>query len=279
MLIAPYKVHPLWYTPILPLPGRNFYHRGTDRHPHVYAQQTCQCFGRLHHLPPPNAQRGAGYLRSAGIHGKSQRNAGRTGSLFRTINNFCINLNGNWPRCTSCHIGYGWEDANFDFNDMSKIDRLVCHDTTGKYKKAPPAARFAVKKPGPGCHCPKCGNCVTACPYGARYRNPALRITDKCDFCEHRLKRGEKPACVATCATRARTFGDIHDPAIEVSRMIKGEKLVRVNAPHVNTQPNIYYCEGTRLLWTGPLRPPFPEMFIWIGSSGKNQGSYPTCPD
>jgi tetrathionate reductase subunit B len=95
---------------------------------------------------------------------------------------------------------------------------------------------------------PKIGNCVTACPYGARYRNPALRIADKCDFCEHRLKRGEKPACVVTCATRARTFGDIHDPASEVSRMIKGEKLVRVNAPHVNTQPNIYYCEGTRLL-------------------------------
>ena len=96
--------------------------------------------------------------------------------------------------------------------------------------------------------CIGCGNCVTACPYGARYRNPVLRIADKCDFCEHRLKRGEKPACVVTCPTRARTFGDIHDPDSEVSRMVKGEKLVRVNAPHVNTQPNIYYREGTRLL-------------------------------
>ena len=67
------------------------------------------------------------------------------GKNHATINNFCINLNGNWPRCTSCHIGYGWEDANFDFNDMSKIDCLVCHDTTGKYKKAPPAAGFPVK--------------------------------------------------------------------------------------------------------------------------------------
>ena len=25
------------------------------------------------------------------------------------FNNFCINLNSNWPRCTSCHIGYGWK--------------------------------------------------------------------------------------------------------------------------------------------------------------------------
>ena len=67
------------------------------------------------------------------------------GKSNNTINNFCINLNGNWPRCTSCHIGYGWKDKDFDFTDMSKIDCLVCHDTTGKYQKAPPAAGFPVQ--------------------------------------------------------------------------------------------------------------------------------------
>jgi hypothetical protein len=45
------------------------------------------------------------------------------GKRSNTINNFCIDLNGNWPRCTSCHIGYGWKDANFDFSDMGKIGR------------------------------------------------------------------------------------------------------------------------------------------------------------
>ncbi|MEN8244429.1 MAG: tetrathionate reductase family octaheme c-type cytochrome [Thermodesulfobacteriota bacterium] len=59
------------------------------------------------------------------------------GKKSATINNFCINLNANWPRCTSCHIGYGWEDENFDFTNMANIDCLVCHDTTGKYKKTP----------------------------------------------------------------------------------------------------------------------------------------------
>ena len=29
------------------------------------------------------------------------------------INNFCIATSSNWPRCTSCHIGYGWKDASF----------------------------------------------------------------------------------------------------------------------------------------------------------------------
>jgi octaheme c-type cytochrome (tetrathionate reductase family) len=56
------------------------------------------------------------------------------------INNFCISLDSNWPRCTSCHIGYGWKDAKFDFNDKTRVDCLVCHDSTGTYKKPPPAA-------------------------------------------------------------------------------------------------------------------------------------------
>ena len=96
--------------------------------------------------------------------------------------------------------------------------------------------------------CIGCGNCVTACPYGARYRNPVTRVADKCDFCEHRLKRGEEPACVVTCPTKTRIFGDLNDPQSEVSRLVKEEKLVRVVAPHINTRPNIYYHEGTRLL-------------------------------
>ncbi|OKY74609.1 MAG: cytochrome C [Desulfobulbaceae bacterium DB1] len=56
------------------------------------------------------------------------------------INNFCISINSNWPRCTSCHVGYGWKDANFDFSDESRVDCLICHDTTGTYVKPPAGA-------------------------------------------------------------------------------------------------------------------------------------------
>lgn len=96
--------------------------------------------------------------------------------------------------------------------------------------------------------CIGCGNCITACPYGARYRNPVKHIADKCDFCKHRLKKGKEPACVVTCPTKARVFGDLNDPKSKVSMIVKGEKLVRVIAPHINTEPNIYYYQGTRLL-------------------------------
>jgi len=53
---------------------------------------------------------------------------------------------------------------------------------------------------------------------------------------------------VVTCPTKTRIFGDLNDPQSEVSRMVKEKKLVRVVAPHINTRPNIYYHEGTRLL-------------------------------
>jgi len=56
------------------------------------------------------------------------------------INNFCIAVPSNLPRCTSCHIGYGWKDKNFDFTEQNNIDCLVCHDQTGEYKKIPTGA-------------------------------------------------------------------------------------------------------------------------------------------
>ena len=61
---------------------------------------------------------------------------------INAINNFCIAIRSNEPRCTSCHIGYGWKDAKFDFTDKSRVDCLICHDTTGTYKKNPVGAGF-----------------------------------------------------------------------------------------------------------------------------------------
>ena len=52
------------------------------------------------------------------------------------VNNFCISVTaGNYPACTKCHAGYGWEDKNFDFHKAENVDCLVCHDTTGDYMK------------------------------------------------------------------------------------------------------------------------------------------------
>ncbi len=48
-----------------------------------------------------------------------------------------MSIQSNWCRCTSCHAGYGWKDNKFDFSRQENVDCLVCHDTTGTYKKFP----------------------------------------------------------------------------------------------------------------------------------------------
>ncbi|OSM03975.1 putative cytochrome c family protein [Magnetofaba australis IT-1] len=63
------------------------------------------------------------------------------------INNFCVATATNWPRCTSCHIGYGWKNAAFDLTNQDAVDCLVCHDATGKYKKFPAGAGHPVYEP------------------------------------------------------------------------------------------------------------------------------------
>jgi octaheme c-type cytochrome (tetrathionate reductase family) len=56
------------------------------------------------------------------------------------FNNFCIALESNWPRCTSCHVGFGWKDKSFDFTNQQNVDCLVCHEQTGTYRKSPAGA-------------------------------------------------------------------------------------------------------------------------------------------
>lgn len=70
-----------------------------------------------------------------------------TKGKINLINNFCTGIAGSEGTCTKCHIGYGWTDeiSKSDINlslldyaekHKNRIDCLVCHDNTGKYKKA-----------------------------------------------------------------------------------------------------------------------------------------------
>ncbi len=60
------------------------------------------------------------------------------------FNNFCTSLPGNQTFCAGCHAGYGWEsdydftDREYDFNELTNVDCLICHATEGDYKKRPP---------------------------------------------------------------------------------------------------------------------------------------------
>ncbi len=53
------------------------------------------------------------------------------------VNNFCMSISGNEAYCATCHVGYDWVDNTYDFTKQDNVDCLVCHDTTGAYRKQP----------------------------------------------------------------------------------------------------------------------------------------------
>ena len=100
--------------------------------------------------------------------------------------------------------------------------------------------------------CIGCGKCIDACPYGARYFSPHVKLTrkyrekdmgiGKCTFCQHRVDSGLEPACVRNCVGKARIFGDLNDPNSKVSKLIKDNPFA-VLKPEKKTDPHVYYIK------------------------------------
>ncbi len=88
--------------------------------------------------------------------------------------------------------------------------------------------------------CIGCKYCMTACPYNARFYNEAIEAVDKCTFCAHRVYEGRVPACVETCPTKVRVFGDLNDPKSEVA-MLLAKHNYRVLKPEMGTKPFLFY--------------------------------------
>jgi molybdopterin-containing oxidoreductase family iron-sulfur binding subunit len=105
--------------------------------------------------------------------------------------------------------------------------------------------------------CIGCRYCVVACPYGSRsfnWRDPRPHIeevnpdfptrtrgvVEKCTFCELRLAKGQKPACVEACKEGALIFGDLEDPESEVRQALEGRFSIR-RKPELGTEPEVYY--------------------------------------
>lgn len=119
--------------------------------------------------------------------------------------------------------------------------------------------------------------CANACPYTVRsfnFFNPvwdvplnlqlnpdvslrSVGIMEKCTFCVQRIKSAEikadsekrelkdgefTTACAQSCPSKALIFGDLNDPASEVSEIASSERSTKLLA-ELGTKPNVTYLE------------------------------------
>ena len=152
--------------------------------------------------------------------------------------------------------------------------------------------------------CIGCKFCVAACPYHVRtffsdrktyfagqaatgYEQLAEMLHPlkndtvvKCDFCvraiEDGTKRGLKPgldreatpACVNICPAKARHFGDLDDPASEVSILVKEREGLQLH-PGFGTDPSVYY-----ILSPAMGKSQFLSRFLFPASNGFSLPSF-----
>ena len=61
--------------------------------------------------------------------------------------------------------------------------------------------------------------CAAVCPTHATYVTDS-GVVEKCRFCWENGEPGNPPACVGTCISGARVFGDLDDPESDISQAI-----------------------------------------------------------
>lgn len=100
--------------------------------------------------------------------------------------------------------------------------------------------------------CIGCRYCMMACPYKARSfvheplhdQNPDVPrgkgTVESCTLCVHRIDQGGQPACAEACANKVILFGDLNDPASEISKKVKSVVSTQIRAD-LKLNPGVRY--------------------------------------
>ncbi|MGE5229953.1 MAG: 4Fe-4S dicluster domain-containing protein [Deltaproteobacteria bacterium] len=81
-----------------------------------------------------------------------------------------------------------------------------------------------------------------SCPYRVISWNAELELPQKCGMCAQRLDTGDKqPRCAESCPTGAMTFGDLDDPASEVSQRLQEVSAEAFHSEY-GTDPLVLYA-------------------------------------
>ena len=63
--------------------------------------------------------------------------------------------------------------------------------------------------------CTSCKNCSGACPFGVIYPETIPFVISRCDYCIGRLRDGEVPICLQSCAPGGIKYGEFEENAEE----------------------------------------------------------------
>ena len=69
-------------------------------------------------------------------------------------------------------------------------------------------------------------------------------VAEKCTFCVQYTSKGEQPACVQACPSKARIFGDLDDPKSEVSILLQNNHSYRLSE-QMATSPKVFYLASS----------------------------------
>lgn len=93
--------------------------------------------------------------------------------------------------------------------------------------------------------CIGCRYCMLACPYDARsfihetlanqksYSPRGKGTVESCNFCVHRIDKGDIPACVEACqgdGNQAMRFGNLNDADSDIARALKAEASMQIRS-------------------------------------------------
>jgi Fe-S-cluster-containing dehydrogenase component len=105
--------------------------------------------------------------------------------------------------------------------------------------------------------CIGCRYCMAACPYGSRsfnWTNPrsylaklnpdfstrTKGVVEKCNFCEEKIGKGDRPLCVEACPQEAMVFGNLYDTNSDLRELLQTRFTIR-RKPELGTNPRIFY--------------------------------------
>ncbi len=154
-------------------------------------------------------------------------NTGGVSAPLTDVNAYQIAQRGVWfNRVHSFEVGEGASGRTVHFPKnclhCEKPDCVTVCPTGASYKRAEDGIVLIDHD-----KCIGCKLCSWACAYGAREFDEDQGVMKKCTLCidkiynENLPQEDRVPACVATCPSKARHFGDFNDPESDVSKLTR----------------------------------------------------------